>query len=54
MAARLLAMGRRFPVSKSLIVDNPVPLADASSGWDQFNRARAARDWAGVSIIAHI
>jgi hypothetical protein len=44
-------MGVRFPVSKSRIVDTLAPEASASCGCDQFIRARAARDWAGVIMV---
>ena len=50
MAARLLAIGERFPVSKSRIVDTLTREASASRGCDQFKRARAARDCGGEII----
>jgi len=50
IACRLLSMGRRLLVSKSRIVETLTHAASANCGWDQLISARAARDWAGVSM----
>jgi hypothetical protein len=43
IAVRLLAMGVRFPLSKSFTVLNPTLARSAKSFWDQPNHPRAAR-----------
>jgi len=52
IACRLLSMGRRLLVSKSRIVETLTHAASANCGWDQLISARAARDWAGVSMLS--